>query len=804
MKKLAVVIYSYKSIINLEKCIENVLNTNYIDRDIYVIGYLYSNNEIKKMMEKYRNSVEFLFCNEFKSRAIAYNEVMKYLEKVKKSYEYYLMLDNCILIEKDSILESITYLDKNNDVGMLGFKLLYDSNDLDYYMYNGGKIDWENFKFNFIKYSNNDILECDFVSDVCFITKNKAIDEVGKFDDSYWQLFCDADLCIRMKLKNYKIIIYNKAISFWHIPQKNIRLFPVGTYYYWRNATRFFLIYSNINENKRLVDNIIDRMFDTIYECNLSQKEYVVTSIFNAIFDFCDGITGAIKDNRFIKKNNKNERLKQLFSNKTNIILIAKDNENYSNIVKKIEEINEGHSVKIRIIRNKENANISYDSDLIVNICTSVVVDRKILDREKIYIDRNYNIVYKDEDFNYLNNYEINKLFFRNMMYNKIFMGVQNQSYLKKARKVDVIIFGTGSTSQRITKWLNSNVNVVCYCDNNNELWNRKLHNKVIIGPQNIKNYHYDYIIIASQFNSDIYEQLINLEINREKIFDYFKFCENDNNYINEELFLVDRNRDVEILATGISYISAAIKSLYMSKKIINLANPSQDLYYDYNIIKYILNKYKNDLKNIKYIFIGLCYYSFQYDMSLSAMKSKVKMYYDAIGLKHNLKNTSILSMDLNLNKAIGDYIFFKEEYNNEELNVEVENCKINLNQINEKNGEKQALLDGNKNYPNTVKENIEILKSYLTLLADNKIVPIIVICPVTKYYSKIFSKRIKDEFYKIIFDLKETYEFEFLDYSESDLFVDEDFYDVSHLNEKGAKKFSGILEEHLQKYNHK
>ncbi|WP_017810406.1 hypothetical protein [Clostridium saccharoperbutylacetonicum] len=55
-----------------------------------------------------------------------------------------------------------------------------------------------------------------------------------------------------------------------------------------------------------------------------------------------------------------------------------------------------------------------------------------------------------------------------------------------------------------------------------------------------------------------------------------------------------------------------------------------------------------------------------------------------------------------------------------------------------------------------------------------------------------------KEEFYSIINKVKEQYSFQFLDYFNNKLFEDSDFYDVSHLNEIGAEKFTRILNKDI------
>lgn len=361
----------------------------------------------------------------------------------------------------------------------------------------------------------------------------------------------------------------------------------------------------------------------------------------------------------------------------------------------------------------------------------------------------------------------------------------------------NVVIFGTGQTSRVVISGLNQQVNIVAFCDNNMVKWNTYLEGKKIVEPEELKNINYDYIIIASQFNDEIYEQLLKLGISKNRILQFFKYINLSSNYIQNKINQINKDREIEVFITGISYLVKGINISYLEKKAFNMANPSQDLYYDYNLIKYLIDTNPKSLSKYKYSIIGLCMYSFQYDLSLSSMKTRVPIYYKSIGKSNNLSNVEKYIDDFEMNSNISNKLFkFNEEghiilnwYKNEK----------NIYKMNNEIGKTQALLDGNKDYPKTVKQNTIILKDYLKLLKKNDIKPILIVCPVSRYYADYFPNRLKNEFYNIINEIRTEYEFQLLDYFNSDLFKDEDFYDVSHLNDKGAEKFTKLLNNKIE-----
>lgn len=363
-----------------------------------------------------------------------------------------------------------------------------------------------------------------------------------------------------------------------------------------------------------------------------------------------------------------------------------------------------------------------------------------------------------------------------------------------------IIIFGCGSGAQKVINALKEEVNVIAFADNDLKKQNTIYSGVKVINPINIKDYVYDFIVIGSQYNIAIKKQLLKLGIKEKKIFDFYNYiC--TINFIKENIEYFGKyalELDYETIITGISYANNGFDVKTCKSKTFRFSFASQDIYYDYNIIKYVLNNYKDKIQNIKYALIGLSYYSFQYDMSLSSMKNRVLLYYQAINLKHNLKDVSILKLDEQPNKKLVEKLFKTDGYKNIIIQWDKKGDIVNISDKDEA-GKLQAELDCNKNYPETVKENISLMKEYLDMLEKNHIKPIIIVFPASKYYTKYFSKRIEDEFQSIISDLIKKYKFQYIDYFRSEQFEDVDFVDVSHLSSIGATKFTEILNNQIE-----
>ncbi|AVQ44398.1 TPA: chemotaxis protein [Clostridium sporogenes] len=360
-----------------------------------------------------------------------------------------------------------------------------------------------------------------------------------------------------------------------------------------------------------------------------------------------------------------------------------------------------------------------------------------------------------------------------------------------------IIIFGTGRTSKLVTESLNDNVEILAYTDNNNDKLGKKYFNKNIISPQCINNIDYDFLVIGSQFNEEIYIQLLSMGIPKNKILQFFKFVDLSWNMFKYQMDnFVNSKEKIEMLATGISYTNMGLREDILNRKCFKFSIGSQDIYYDYNIVNYIIENYKQKAKDLKYVIIGLSYYSFQYDMSLSTMKNKVILYYEVLKKKHHFIEVEDLYNEYETNKNIADKIFYKNKDDSYIIKWDIP--VFGDIQHKELIGKVQAEIDCKKNYPKTVEENKEIFRKYLKLLKENNIKPILVVFPASKYYVKYFSEEIEKEFKSIITNFMEDFDFQYIDYFKSNLFNDEDFSDTSHLNPKGAEKFTNMLNEKI------
>ncbi|TYS63754.1 glycosyltransferase [Bacillus infantis] len=363
-----------------------------------------------------------------------------------------------------------------------------------------------------------------------------------------------------------------------------------------------------------------------------------------------------------------------------------------------------------------------------------------------------------------------------------------------------LIIVGVNNISLRLLELIdNAKATIIAFITNNNDVCKKAINGVPVLNTDVLDTLEHDYLLIM---DDSIIIETTKPSINVSNYFKYYYDFEIHRSFSN----FLESDKSFEGLITGLSYLEVGIEKELLNYKTYNFANSSQDLYYDYEIAKWLCN-YDEIKRNIKYVIIGIGYYSFEYDLSLSSHQNRVLMYYPFISKLHNFEgNRELLQEYVELKNLMS--LLFKYDFRTRIFNAVKDLSEENWNKLISgkltyekiEHGRDLVIRDCNKNYPETVIENIKIITEYIEFLLENNITPILLVCPTTKYYHKNFSNRIKNEFKDIIDNLTKTYNIELLDYFDSTAFSEEDFYDVSHLNKKGAKKLTSILNQEISR----
>ncbi len=358
-------------------------------------------------------------------------------------------------------------------------------------------------------------------------------------------------------------------------------------------------------------------------------------------------------------------------------------------------------------------------------------------------------------------------------------------------KKYRIIIWGAGNIGREALQHVSDWVEVLGFMDNNASI-------KEFGGLKRLemeelrKKDRYDFVVICSVFFKEIYRQLVGGGVKPEKIL-YDPMLRSRHYEVWQlDLFkrkwqeFLEREKRPEIMVSGISYhrngIDAQTLTEGTGKEAFNFANKGQDIFYDYQIAK--LLEERNDLDFVTHYVIGLCYYSFELDLSKTLNGWEIIRYYPYIRDPHNLME----------NSEFGKFVEKTEQYfQSIRIYYELFHKRYPYT-LNEEDGAETARRDFAKSHPVTVWENKELFRQFLALLEKKKIKPVVVIMPAMKSYVEACPADFKGRFYDALEACLDGRDIQILDYFGSYYGEPEDYYHISHFNLDGARKFTGKL----------
>lgn len=266
-------------------------------------------------------------------------------------------------------------------------------------------------------------------------------------------------------------------------------------------------------------------------------------------------------------------------------------------------------------------------------------------------------------------------------------------------------------------------------------------------------------------------------------------------------------------IVTGSSYSVFGFEKSHLVGSV-NLGLGSQDLYYALKGVYNVIDKNSN-IENV--VVLAGPYYFFS-DLSRSQNTDELlrisKVYQPLYKDVHNAiflepkKCFLPESCIWNVSKVVEAYSiseyqrnYFNEDRPRENLGARTWTRNCGWHSLTEEErvvaGEKRASLHNKSiKYESSFLENKAIFKDFIKDCNERKINVLMVITPTTRYYREFLDKRFLEIFYEVLNEC--TGIVHLIDLYDSNDFDNNDFNDVDHLSENGAKKLTKIISDLL------
>ncbi|NRY60050.1 glycosyltransferase family 2 protein [Clostridium beijerinckii] len=436
MNKVAIIICNYNKQEYLMKCLQSVLQSKDVKCDIYVIDNASTDNSVEIINREYKNKVELIVNEKNKGGSGGFNTGIK--KALRKDYKYLMLLDNDVILEKNAIKASFDYLEKNEDIAVVGSKI-YSMDNPNQIQELGANVDFENYSITpFYKGYKDvekipEVVECHYVPACAMMIRVSAIKKVGLMAEENFIYWDDIEWGYRFISNGYRVVAYSKSIV-WHKMGVGQKINTFGTYYFWRNRVRFFIKYIEKEEIERFITKISDEVFQAIFMCNYLGKYNSAKAICYALEDALNNITGKAQEDRIMLLEEQQDRFAAILNNKSSILIFNNsDISTLRNLVNKIKEYNIKITIydkykklsignqfdNVEIINDKEKVLLN-NYDLICNTCYHILdigANYEQINKNGIYVDRYLNVAHGSEDISNILNYDLNYNLLKNIWF---------------------------------------------------------------------------------------------------------------------------------------------------------------------------------------------------------------------------------------------------------------------------------------------------------------------------------------------------------------------------------------------------
>lgn len=238
---LSIIIVNFRTYDLTKQTIVSVINTvKNIEYEILVVDNNSADGSLEKLCSDFKNEslVKFIKNKHNDGFAVANN-----LAFVDAKGEYVLLLNSDVIVEEDTINQSLNYIKSNPKIGILGCKVILPDGSLDkacrrsfptfevsFYRMSGLSKLFPNSKrfnqYNLSYLDDDGVYFIDCVVGAFMLINSEVMRNCNGLDESYFMYGEDIDLCYKVKELGYEVCYYGKCkiIHYKGASGKNKRL----------------------------------------------------------------------------------------------------------------------------------------------------------------------------------------------------------------------------------------------------------------------------------------------------------------------------------------------------------------------------------------------------------------------------------------------------------------------------------------------------------------------------------------------------------------------------------------------------
>lgn len=224
--KLSIIIVNYKTYNLTKNTINSLLETiDLIDYEIIVVDNASHDGSLEELQRDFRNNSLLTFIENDSNDGFA---VANNLGISDSSGEYILLLNSDVIVKKNTIKNTLNYIEAHDNIGALGCKVSLPNGKLDkacrrsfptfevsfYRMTGLSKLFPKSKRFNRYNLSyldENGIYPVDCIVGAFMLIRRDVLFKCGGLDESYFMYGEDIELCFNIKQLGYDVYYYGKS-----------------------------------------------------------------------------------------------------------------------------------------------------------------------------------------------------------------------------------------------------------------------------------------------------------------------------------------------------------------------------------------------------------------------------------------------------------------------------------------------------------------------------------------------------------------------------------------------------------------
>ena len=290
--RIAIIIVNFNGWKDTIECIHSIEEVSYKSFEVIVVDNASSDESVDKLKALISETpVAITLIEEKENRGFSAGNNVGILYAMKRNFDYYLMLNNDTLVDKEFLDELLKPFELDEVGASIG--QIYYAYNMKKIWYAGGALNSKYIKPIHLKYNQteiehvSEIKEVTFATGCCICCSKELLDKIGLWNETFFLYEEDVDFSIRIMNAGYRIIYNSDAIVYHKVSASTGIIAGNAEYYQIRN--RLLLI----NMYKTGFGVLWAKIYTFLFCINrIIKREYQIKPMIDAYRDYLKKRTG--------------------------------------------------------------------------------------------------------------------------------------------------------------------------------------------------------------------------------------------------------------------------------------------------------------------------------------------------------------------------------------------------------------------------------------------------------------------------------------------------------------------------------